>query len=246
MKLILTLGLSTLAVASAQDCHDWEKDPKGLNYKGTQNAALTSSKYGQYRGKQATCQKWSSNYPNENDSDPNYTEDHNYCRNVDGDDDGPWCFLTDYTKTWYKNNLGKRVNYQGEMFIGHYGYCKDLIPQCGSQKAVRKNPSDCPKFNPKGKCFKALKAEKQFPLPYFTEEDNREWCKSQCSAAGYCFAATETPSKTPLGEKRVCKCFSGFDGKIKKTKYKKCNRWCTDWDQNKQCGGEKVMNVWKV
>merc|ERR1712156_919848 len=173
MKLFLTLGLSSIAVASANNCYDWNADPKGLNYDGFQKEALTSSRYSQYKNKKAECQNWNSSYPNTNDS--GFNENHN-------------------------------------------------IP------------------DPRGQCFVSSEADEVFNMPYFTEQNNQSWCKNKCAANGFAFAGAETPKMTMLGKDRVCKCFNSFT----QQKSSNCNRWCTDYDQNKFCGGDKAMNVWKA
>jgi len=67
----------------------------------------------EYNGNKATtisrksCQRWDSQYPhNHSFTDPEYFPDtslfeaNNYCRNPDGNIQGPWCFTSDPNVQW--------------------------------------------------------------------------------------------------------------------------------------------------
>jgi len=285
MKLLLIVGLSTLAVASAKnkECYDWNSDPLGENYRGKQTTAKIARASGGYHSGmkarissfhnlETTCQKWSEDWPNKNNV--GYHEEHNYCRNPDGDKNGPWCLLNGYSPNyvwnpwdgfWYTYNSRELKKNRP---IANYGYCKSLIPQCENKTPPVLPPENwtppiensgstnsCYQPDPRGKCFVSSQADKEFEMPYFTESDNRLWCRSKCKSAGFCFAGAETPEKTWNGEKRLCKCFNDFS----QEKSSNCNRWCSDYNQNKFCGGGGradpnddwsdwvgAMNVWKV
>ncbi|XP_028680855.1 hepatocyte growth factor-like protein isoform X1 [Erpetoichthys calabaricus] len=61
----------------------------GMNYRGTVSVT--------HNGRH--CQKWRSKYPHEHKYTPNSKNglEENYCRNPDGDMNGPWCYTTDPT-----------------------------------------------------------------------------------------------------------------------------------------------------
>ncbi|KAG2468018.1 PLMN protein, partial [Polypterus senegalus] len=94
-------------------------DGNGVDYRG--RVSITASG--------VTCQAWASNTPHVHSSfnpstHPDKGLDANYCRNPDGDVNGPWCYTTDPARKW--------------------DYCQ--IPQCDSQ--VCGNPSVKPR-----RCF---------------------------------------------------------------------------------------------
>nr|XP_014341332.1 PREDICTED: plasminogen [Latimeria chalumnae] len=75
---------------------------RGENYRG--KISKTSS------GK--TCQEWSSTVPHSHTSfypttHPNAGLDKNYCRNPDGDINGPWCYTTDPNLKWENCDIPK-------------------------------------------------------------------------------------------------------------------------------------------
>ncbi|POI23051.1 hypothetical protein CIB84_013201, partial [Bambusicola thoracicus] len=78
----------------------------GIDYRGT--VARTA------RGR--TCQEWSSQTPHKHDyftprTHPKSGLEKNYCRNPDGDVNGPWCYTTDPRKAWEYCEIPKCRNY---------------------------------------------------------------------------------------------------------------------------------------
>uniref|UniRef100_A0A8C9RW30 Plasminogen n=1 Tax=Scleropages formosus TaxID=113540 RepID=A0A8C9RW30_SCLFO len=75
------------------------KNSIGTDYRGS----ISTTKSGK------TCQKWSSNYPHKPNTTPkthpNADLEHNFCRNPDGDSNGPWCYTTDLQTRWEHCNI---------------------------------------------------------------------------------------------------------------------------------------------
>ena len=85
------------------DCPSLKDIDPSLNYNGT----VSTTKSG------ITCQKWTDNTPHfigySADLQVIGLGDHNYCRNYENDEDGPWCFTTNPRKQWeYCFCLSKR------------------------------------------------------------------------------------------------------------------------------------------
>lgn len=119
---------------SINSCHDWNTDPLGLNYEGFISTALViddSKEQKHQKNKiEGTCQHWDSDSPNENEY-KDFKPNHNFCRNPNQDKNGPWCYLQEYSKTFYMNLKGKRRYYDKKQWLKNFGYCKTFIPQCG-------------------------------------------------------------------------------------------------------------------
>lgn len=242
MKILIALACATMVAAADDLCYNGKTN--GKDYKGKVDKALTRSSYSQFNGKEAKCQKWSSNTPNKITGD--FHEDHNYCRNPDNDKNGPWCYLEDYSSKWYISN-GKKFFYgKGRRpYISNYGYCGKYIPEEGSIECKIKkakkvetgqtpNSGTCLKADPRGDCFKDYAGDEEYmyDMPEFKEPDNRQWCINQC----------KTVNKPYAGLHRdICFCMDCYNDEESK-----CNRRCTDYFQNSHCGGQSAMNVYKV
>ena len=74
-----------VAVAKAPNC---KEDKLGLKYNGTTSTTKSGRK----------CQRWDSQYPHPHIKHKGEKE--NYCRNPDGEPEGPWCFTTSIWKRW--------------------------------------------------------------------------------------------------------------------------------------------------
>ena len=242
-----------------RNCHDWKTDPKGLKYHGNQKTAYTISKYQKYSDIETSCQPWNSNVPNRNNI-KNFRPNHSFCRNPDNDKNGPWCYLRQYTTAWYYDHEnGNYYSYRSGVhpFIGNIGYCKKLIPQCGEdvpeedrdkltknqqkqQQQQISQPEQLP--NPKGQCFKkpkTLKGAKAITMPYFTQTNNQKWCQNSCKK----YKTEKNNYKYyALSNRSTCFCLLRYSNNPAID----CNRWCTDYQQTKFCGGSSVMNVFEI
>uniref|UniRef100_A0A8C8RL68 Plasminogen n=1 Tax=Pelusios castaneus TaxID=367368 RepID=A0A8C8RL68_9SAUR len=95
----------------------------GKDYRGT--TAKTAS------GR--TCQEWSSQKPHSHDyftplTHPRAGLEKNYCRNPDGDINGPWCYTTDRSKAWEYCEITKCPSPEYEC-----GKAKRMPKLCGSR-----------------------------------------------------------------------------------------------------------------
>ena len=77
--------VTTSEVAVVKNC---KEDKLGLKYNGT----TSTTKSGR------TCQRWDSQYPHPHVKHKKEAE--NYCRNPDGEPEGPWCYTKSIWKRW--------------------------------------------------------------------------------------------------------------------------------------------------
>ena len=106
------LGSAYIA-SSTGECQTLSLTTPGSDYKG--NVSKTAS------GK--TCQMWNVQTPHTHNHPP---LPHNYCRNLDGEPNGVWCYTTDPAKRWeYCSQIkGCRIKVQrtsNSLFRLYYG-----------------------------------------------------------------------------------------------------------------------------
>ncbi|XP_063675247.1 plasminogen-like [Bolinopsis microptera] len=97
MFLILVVSLDSAYSQENIDCYNGETDQFGRQYRGykarTENGLV--------------CQKWTSQTPNQHTRKMSKFPDaglgdHNYCRNPESEDTGPWCYNSEGTKPRWK------------------------------------------------------------------------------------------------------------------------------------------------
>ncbi|XP_048841616.1 plasminogen-like isoform X2 [Brienomyrus brachyistius] len=75
------------------------KNGVGSDYRGS----ISKTKSGK------TCQRWNLNYPHKTGisplTHPDSNLEYNFCRNPDGDSNGPWCYTTDPDTRWEHCNI---------------------------------------------------------------------------------------------------------------------------------------------
>uniref|UniRef100_A0A4W5N253 Plasminogen n=1 Tax=Hucho hucho TaxID=62062 RepID=A0A4W5N253_9TELE len=96
----------------------------GMDYRGTKSKTQSGK----------TCQRWASKQPHKPNMTPSTNPkadlESNFCRNPDGDSQGPWCYTTDPGTRWETCNLKKQLecmhcsgkNYRGKISTTENGY----------------------------------------------------------------------------------------------------------------------------
>uniref|UniRef100_A0A3P8NAL8 Plasminogen n=1 Tax=Astatotilapia calliptera TaxID=8154 RepID=A0A3P8NAL8_ASTCA len=164
----------------------------GRDYRGTKSRTNSGK----------ICQRWDSNYPHRPNfmpqSNPLADLDSNFCRNPDGDSNGPWCYTTDANTRWEHCNVPScseecmvcnGENYRGKISTTENGF---TCQRWDSQKPHNHG------YNPS-----------TLPLKYLEENycrnpdgDPRPWCFTTSSSKRWDFCSiprctTEPPTIIP-------------------------------------------------
>uniref|UniRef100_A0A3B3T3H8 Plasminogen n=1 Tax=Paramormyrops kingsleyae TaxID=1676925 RepID=A0A3B3T3H8_9TELE len=150
------------------------KNGIGSDYRGTISKTLSGK----------TCQKWESNYPQKPNitptTHPNSNLEYNFCRNPDGDSNGPWCYTTDPEKRWEHCNIQdcseecmhcSGEDYRGKTSTTENGYtCQrwdsqkpnahGYIPEVIPEKFLEENYCRNPDGEPRPWCFTTSSAKR--------------------------------------------------------------------------------------
>ena len=139
-------------------CYDFDKDPLGIDFVGDHNMALTKETFenGAWGSLETSCMNWDdstiegvhmSGEWNHTTHSFDYKKlvydkvPHNFCRNPNQDENGPWCFLNitrineDYAsyikqkkREMHLVEYNKPLRFQWD--IENIGYCKSLVENC--------------------------------------------------------------------------------------------------------------------
>uniref|UniRef100_A0A669CFF8 Plasminogen n=1 Tax=Oreochromis niloticus TaxID=8128 RepID=A0A669CFF8_ORENI len=139
----------------------------GTDYRGTKSKTNSGK----------ICQRWDSSYPHRPNftpqSNPRADLDSNFCRNPDGDSNGPWCYTTDANTRWEHCNVPScseecivcnGVNYRGKISTTENGFtCQrwdsqkphnhGYNPSTLPQKYLEENYCRNPDGDPRPWCF---------------------------------------------------------------------------------------------
>merc|ERR1711981_849427 len=103
VRYILTIGLAIVAnAAEHQHARCWKEDPANMvSIKYSRRVANTVSNYRCARGNDES--QWDHKFKPEDDT-------HNYCRNPDNDEAGPWCYTDSMWKKWERCSVDECSN----------------------------------------------------------------------------------------------------------------------------------------
>merc|ERR1711881_34050 len=125
VRSILPIALGAIVANAAEHQHSrcWKEDPvDGVSIKYSGRASNTKSNY--------RCARWNDESQWEHKFKPEGDKNHNYCRNPDNDEEGPWGYTTSMWKKWEHCNVNE---------------CSDSIVESLTANDVKpgKQPADC-------------------------------------------------------------------------------------------------------